>query len=544
MKEMEKAFWSARPFFMNRQIAMKKKIRRYVTRVQTRFLYGIEGITIDASTLQYIHGREGALLSKLVWRRKRPDVSWAVFGRRMFAMGREVLQKMGKPSLVQLTLYKQWMWAKDVAMTCFPVGTAASHTFVQEEPCVVGGSQSFVNSEAGDAPEATQTQKQTLNRRKLISQAQSEAKRRRLQLSGNTTRMKDKFEKVEPPAKVRKITPIISNLSTALQARALMLVGGREWSNRTDAFLASVGSKAAKPFTRKCAGGQSGAFRSWASLFENVGTELWMTGVLGWTEYDWIRFCKDVCTHYGVQHNIYKYFVLRDPSPHCGKRGEEEEEVTNESKQKQKAIRLAKIFEEQSEWHLDRRSLAMEIAGDSQVVIHWLLGVWQTSNLVYASALRETQNELYELAIAAKLRPPSAGHNIFKWVYREGNDRADELTWEARKGNTGRRQKHDIVQAIRNNHIKINALRGAFDGGRSEMGVGCGWLLDVHAYYISPSFSSSTGIGAGRAPIWINNVVADAFLLPPCCTVTQAELSAACRLLSGLQEFVRLACLC
>ena len=153
-----------------------------MTRVQTRFLYGIEGITIDAGTLQYIHGREGALLSKLVWRRKRPDVSWAVFGRRMFAMGREVLQKMGKPSLVQLTLYKQWMWAKDVAMTCFPVGTAASHTFVQEEPCVVGGSQSFVNSEAGDAPEATQTQKQTLNRRKLISQAQSEAKRRRLQL--------------------------------------------------------------------------------------------------------------------------------------------------------------------------------------------------------------------------------------------------------------------------------------------------------------------------------------------------------------------------
>ena len=66
MKEMEKAFWSARPFFMNRQLAMKQNIRRYVTMVQTRFLYGIEGITIDASTLQFIHAREGALLSKLV----------------------------------------------------------------------------------------------------------------------------------------------------------------------------------------------------------------------------------------------------------------------------------------------------------------------------------------------------------------------------------------------------------------------------------------------------------------------------------------------
>ena len=322
-----------------------------------------------------------------------------------------------------------------------------------------------------------------------------------------------------------------------------MLVGGREWSNQNDAFSASVGARAAKPFTRKCTGGQSGAFKSWASLFENVGTELWMTGVLGWTEHDWIRFCKDVCTHYGGQHNIFTYFVLRDPSPYCSK--VEEEEETNENKLKQKAIRLARIFEEQSEWLLDRGSLAVEIVGDSQVVINWLLGVWQTSNLVYASALHEAQNELYELAIAAKLRPPNAGHNILKWVYREGNDRADELTWEARKGNTGRRYKHDIIQEIRNNNIKINALRGAFDGGRSEMGVGCGWLLDVHAYYVSPSLSSSlTQSGTVRTPIWINNVMADAFLLPPCCTVTQAELSAACRLLSGLQEFVRLACLC
>eukprot|EP00959_Pyramimonas_sp_CCMP1952_P383843 8044195-Pyramimonas_sp.AAC.1 len=73
MKEMDKAFWSARPFFMNRQIAMKKKTRRYVTMVQTRFLYGIEGVTIGTSTLKYIHAREGEFLSKLVWRRKKPE---------------------------------------------------------------------------------------------------------------------------------------------------------------------------------------------------------------------------------------------------------------------------------------------------------------------------------------------------------------------------------------------------------------------------------------------------------------------------------------
>ena len=546
MKEMEKAFWSARPFFMNKQIAMKKKIRRYVTRVQTRFLYGIEGISINTATLKYIHNREGALLSKLVWRRKKQGDSWAVFGRRMWGMGRDVLHKMGKPSLVQLTLYKQWMWAKDVAMSVFPVGAQPLPNFVQDEPCVTGGSQSFVDLEAGEALEATQSQKQTLNRRNMIMQTQSEAKRRRQQLSGNTTRMKDKFEKVEPPSKARKITPVNSNLSSALQARALMLVGGGEWSKRTDDFLKCIGSKAAKPFTRKCTGRQTGAFKSWASLFEDVGTTMWMTGVLGWTEHDWIRFCKDVCKHYGVQNSIFKYFVLRDPAPHCKRMETEEEERENEeSKNKQKATRLANIFEEQSEWFFDRGTVAMEIAGDSQVVINWLLGLWQTANFVYASTVQEALNGLYELTQMTRIRPPSAGHNIFKWVYREGNDRADALTWEARKGNTGGRQKHDIIEAIRNKHIKINALRGSFDGGRSEMGVGCGWLLDVHAYYISPSFSSpSTQIGHSHVPIWINNVMADAFLLPPCCTVTQAELSAASRLLSGLQELVRLACLC
>ena len=119
------------------------------------------------------------------------------------------------------------------------------------------------------------------------------------------------------------------------------------------------------------------------------------------------------------------------------------------------------------------------------------------------------------------------------------------MTWEARKGKTGRRDNHDIIKAIRDNKIKINALRGVFDGGRSELGVGCGWLLDVHAYFISPSLSSpSNRISSVWEPIWINNVMAEAFLLPPCCTVTQAELSAACRLLTGLQEFVLLACLC
>eukprot|EP00959_Pyramimonas_sp_CCMP1952_P428025 8964199-Pyramimonas_sp.AAC.1 len=97
-----------------------------------------------------------------------------------------------------------------------------------------------------------------------------------------------------------------------------------------------------------------------------------MTGMLGWAGRDWIRFCKDVCTRYEVQHNIFKYFVLKEPHTYCSKL--EAEEAT-ESKAEQRAIRLARVFEEQSEWLFDRHSLAVELAGDSQVVINWLLGV-------------------------------------------------------------------------------------------------------------------------------------------------------------------------
>eukprot|EP00959_Pyramimonas_sp_CCMP1952_P192401 4023138-Pyramimonas_sp.AAC.1 len=60
-----------------------------------------------------------------------------------------------------------------------------------------------------------------------------------------------------------------------------------------------------------------------------------MTGALGWAERDWIRFCKDVCTHYEVQHNILKYFVLKEPQAHYCMKVEEEEE--NESKAVQRA---------------------------------------------------------------------------------------------------------------------------------------------------------------------------------------------------------------
>eukprot|EP00959_Pyramimonas_sp_CCMP1952_P307249 6430855-Pyramimonas_sp.AAC.1 len=90
---------------------------------------------------------------------------------------------MGTPSLVQLTLYKQWMWAKDVALSCFPVELDASPDFVQNEPSVTGGSQEFWESEGRTLPGEEQSQQHTWNRRKRITQyarqCQEDQKRRR-----------------------------------------------------------------------------------------------------------------------------------------------------------------------------------------------------------------------------------------------------------------------------------------------------------------------------------------------------------------------------
>eukprot|EP00959_Pyramimonas_sp_CCMP1952_P343720 7199801-Pyramimonas_sp.AAC.1 len=56
---------------------------------------------------------------------------------------------MGKPSLVQFTLYKQWMWAKDVALSGFPVGACAPPDFVRNEPTVTGDHKSLGHLKMG-----------------------------------------------------------------------------------------------------------------------------------------------------------------------------------------------------------------------------------------------------------------------------------------------------------------------------------------------------------------------------------------------------------
>ena len=182
----------------------------------------------------------------------------------------------------------------------------------------------------------------------------------------------------------------------------------------------------------------------------------------------------------------------------------------------------------------------MEFSGDSQVVVNWLLGLYATSNHVYTENVAKACNQVYALCSSLFILPPSAGHDIWKWVYREGNCRADEMTWAARRGIQERKFDSALISDIKNGYLQVSGIRGAFDGGCSESGVGCGWICDVYL----TSISKASFLGPSYCDAWYHNACYESLLLPASTTITEAELTAATRLLQGVVLFLCEAGLC
>eukprot|EP00959_Pyramimonas_sp_CCMP1952_P191287 4000125-Pyramimonas_sp.AAC.1 len=86
----------------------------------------------------------------------------------------------------------------------------------------------------------------------------------------------------------------------------------------------------------------------------------------------------------------------------------------------------------------------------------------------------DVSNLLYLLTTTSGIIPPSAGHDIWKWVYREGNARADRMSWNARRGRQERVFDWRFIKECQHNTITISGSRGAFHGGVSTEGVGAG----------------------------------------------------------------------
>jgi len=123
---------------------------------------------------------------------------------------------------------------------------------------------------------------------------------------------------------------------------------------------------------------------------------------------------------------------------------------------------------------------------------------------------------------------------MMKWIYREGNTRADEQTWMARRG-----QDHLTIddRLFTMSASSVLGVRGFFDGGRSSEGCGGGWVLDLYIFPSLPShLNHLNNLDGSASPsgYWWCDVASEALCLPPSCAVTQAELLAAKHLLKGV----------
>eukprot|EP00959_Pyramimonas_sp_CCMP1952_P215271 4504371-Pyramimonas_sp.AAC.1 len=129
-----------------------------------------------------------------------------------------------------------------------------------------------------------------------------------------------------------------------------------------------------------------------------------------------------------------------------------------------------------------------------------------------------------------RIRAPSRGCDIAKWTYREGNTRADEHAWMARRG-----QDHLTIddRLSTMNASSVLGVIGFFDGGRSSEGYGGGWVLDLCILPLLPLHLSHLDGSASPSGFWWCSVASEAFCLPPSCAVAQAELLAAKHLLKG-----------
>ena len=217
------------------------------------------------------------------------------------------------------------------------------------------------------------------------------------------------------------------------------------------------------------------------------------------------------------------------------------------------AKRLATLSERVTVWDMCSDGLGLEMIGDSLLICNWASGVWGVGRGVrgegerYQARVARLQDQL-ERMYCSGLRPSNLGADFVKHEYREGNTRADELTHKARNGEYINEfnvaaafppHLHHTMQAI--------GLRGKFDGGVDETGVGIGWWLQIgliplgHSHtldfsvehvHVSKRARYSSSLPSPRThtpstfPIDWRDVGQCALALSPACTITDAELSA------------------
>ena len=166
-----------------------------------------------------------------------------------------------------------------------------------------------------------------------------------------------------------------------------------------------------------------------------------------------------------------------------------------------------------------------------------MAGAWKINNLGYQKRVGQVVDILDSVCTECNVQTPAPGCDLWKHLYREGNKRADLLTWELRnKPNTNR--KHVRLENLCNTCETLIAVRGSFDGGVSSIGSGGDWWLDGEFADTASCMLARQGCDCS-VPVCRRPLAEEAFGLHPGATVTECELEAAERLASAAAEIIR-----
>ena len=154
-------------------------------------------------------------------------------------------------------------------------------------------------------------------------------------------------------------------------------------------------------------------------------------------------------------------------------------------------------------------------------------GKWKVDTREYQKRVNYVVNVLDGMGSMLGVRPAERGRNIWAHSFREWNERADALTHIARNGGS-----YDSWVYLDTWEILVYSpvlLRGGFDGGVDRRGTGCGCWLEVglKSKYHEELF------------VTYREVFSSAWTLGPGATVTDAELSAAERLVEILPQVIQ-----
>ena len=342
-----------------------------------------------------------------------------------------------------------------------------------------------------------------------------------------------------------------------MDARRLLMLCCKELEQEWSKYSAHLASRreyrnAGKVRRIRQGGEAAGEHPWWFALDSIFGNQWWK--VCDFSYLSFLSFSSSflkLCGHA----KAYEYFIVRGKGPGGGSQEEKprmeemfSRAVSGEAAEKL-AKRIASNFERQTVWDICSPGIGLELVGDSMLVTQWANGCWRANSKQYETRVDRLLLTFDRLYSSRHIRPAAWGKDFCKHIYREGNDRADALTHDAREGRA-QFTFPPLCQNFMAQHELIS-LRGHYDGGVDASGTGIGYWLEAgflptypqfsHPSDMRPgfsSFSASSSQGSVDPIVWMDVAVVSR-ALPPGSTVTEAELSALEGLLEAAEAVLR-----